>query len=78
MIYCNLNKIPGMRWQEFIRDFLTFTKKERIGIIVIICLILLIFFLPKFVGQNETMVYPGPDTAWINRIAKVITKAFPM
>jgi len=38
-----------MKWQEFIKDYLNFSRKERIAVIIIACMILLVFLLPDFI-----------------------------
>ena len=57
-----------MDWQEFVKDYLTFTRKERIGILVALCLIIFIFFLPKITGLYTSPVVSEIDTAWISSI----------
>jgi DNA uptake protein ComE-like DNA-binding protein len=45
-------------WQQFLKDYFSFTKKERRGIIVIVAVILLLiilpFFFPYFIKKEET------------------------
>lgn len=63
-----------MKWQEFIRDYLTFTRKERIGILVVLFLILFIIFLPKIVATKSSP-RPSPiDTTWVTQIKKLEKK----
>ena len=57
-----------MDWQEFVRDYLTFTRKERIGIIITLGLITFIFFLPKIVGNKVSSTSSNIDTSWISTI----------
>ncbi|HET7118501.1 MAG TPA: helix-hairpin-helix domain-containing protein, partial [Hanamia sp.] len=35
-------------WQQFLKDYFSFTKKERKGIIFTVCIILVIIILPQF------------------------------
>ena len=63
-----------MLWSEFLRDYLTFTRKERIGIIVILLLIFLIFFLPKLVDRKISSTPTDIDTSWINSVKKLEIK----
>ena len=63
-----------MLWSEFLRDYLTFTRKERIGIIVILLLIFLIFFLPQLVDRKISSTTTGIDTSWINSVKKLEIK----
>ena len=63
-----------MKWQEFTRDYLTFTRKERIGIVVITILIMIIIFLPK-IAFNKKSSKPVPiDTSWTIEIKKLEKK----
>ncbi|HKC37410.1 MAG TPA: helix-hairpin-helix domain-containing protein [Chitinophagaceae bacterium] len=63
-----------MKWSEFIKDYLTFTRKERIGILVIVGLILFTLFLPEMLkkssGNNPVQV----DTAWMTAVKKLEIK----
>lgn len=63
-----------MKWQEFVRDYLTFTRKERIGIIVVLILILLIVFIPKVVVTRSNSKPSSIDTAWVAEIKKLEKK----
>lgn len=70
----SLVKPYRMKWQEFVRNYLAFTRKERIGVLVVLILMLLIIFLPKLVVTR-----PGPnpspiDTAWVAQIKKLEKK----
>lgn len=70
----SLDKPYQMKWQEFVSDYLTFTRKERIGIVVITILILIIIFLPK-VALNRKSSKPVPiDTSWAAEIKKLEKK----
>ena len=57
-----------MKWQEFIKDYLTFTRKERIGIIVIISMIIFIFLLPKILSPFSSSASFKTDTTWISKL----------
>ncbi len=54
----------GMKWKEFVISYLSFTRKERMGIIVIVLIVLGIFFLPDALSHNNTKQVTT-DTAWI-------------
>jgi competence ComEA-like helix-hairpin-helix protein len=54
----------GMNWKEFVISHLSFTRKERLGIIVIILVVLGIFFIPDALSYNNTKQITT-DTAWI-------------
>ncbi len=59
-----------MKWKELVADYLSFTRRDRIGIIVILCILLGIFFLPNFIsqGSSKTVV---TDTAWMSSLKKL-------
>jgi competence ComEA-like helix-hairpin-helix protein len=54
----------GMNWKEFVISHLSFTRKERLGIIVIILVVLGIFFIPDALSYNNKKQITT-DTAWI-------------
>lgn len=61
-----------MKWKEFLTDYLTFTKKERIGLLVLMIIIVVIWLLPKIVLPNGST--PAlTDTSWI-ALAKKLEK----
>jgi competence ComEA-like helix-hairpin-helix protein len=62
-----------MKWQEFVRDYFAFTRKERIGILVVLALIFVIFLFPKINGA-KTGKTPNFDTAWVTAIKKMEIK----
>jgi len=46
-----------MKWGQFVADYLSFSKKDRIGIISFIVLIVIIYWLPKvFSKQNSEII----------------------
>lgn len=63
-----------MKWQEFVKDYLTFTRKERIGILVITGLILLSFFLPGMVSRLTKSRPIQTDSTWITAVRKLEIK----
>lgn len=54
-----------MSWKTVLRDYLHFTRKDRIGILVILFLLVLLFLLPKFIPKISRSSSVPPDTAWI-------------
>ena len=50
-----------MNWKHIVKDYLTFSKKDRIGAISIICLILIIWLLPKLFTKNSTTPFIKDD-----------------
>ena len=59
-----------MKWKELVADYLSFTRRDRIGIIVILCILLGVFFLPNFIsrGSSKPVV---TDTAWMASLKKL-------
>lgn len=59
-----------MSWKKLSTDYFTFTRKERIGLLAIVVLILGIWIFPKIAasGKPETVV---ADTAWMSAAAKL-------
>jgi competence ComEA-like helix-hairpin-helix protein len=63
-----------MSWKEFVTDYLTLSRNERIGIMVIACLILGIFILPKTISYTNNPTASTIDTAWMNSLKKLEQK----
>jgi competence protein ComEA len=60
-----------MRWKEFVTDYLSFTRKDRIGILIVIGLMLIVFFLPQVFSKNSRSKSITTDTTWLNAIKKL-------
>ena len=60
-----------MKWKEIVADYLTFTRKERIGIITVLSLITIAIFLPALFSYQEGTSQQTPDTSWIAAIKKL-------
>lgn len=58
---------------KWVIGYLNFTRKDRLGIIILVFLILFIFFLPRFYTGSGTAV-SAPDTAWIARLKELEIK----
>jgi competence ComEA-like helix-hairpin-helix protein len=63
-----------MKWKEFLGDYFTFTRKERIALLVIILIILGIWIFPKVSKPPRPKTIP-PDTSWITAAKKLMIKA---
>jgi competence protein ComEA len=63
-----------MKWKDIITDYFTFTRRERIGIIIIIMVILALAFSPSFFSANMSSKLEIPDTAWVTAIKKLEQK----
>lgn len=62
-----------MNWKEFVSGYLVFTRKERLGIIIVIAMILLIFFLPSSFSRNNSKPVLA-DSNWIAALKKIEQK----
>jgi competence protein ComEA len=54
-----------MHWKDIFKDYLTFTRKERIGIFVLLILIVIIWFLPAMIGSGISAGLIKADTSWM-------------
>ena len=60
-----------MQWNEFARDYLNFTRKERIGILIVGTLILITYFLPTIFSIFSEKKSIQIDTAWLAAVKKL-------
>ncbi|MES1197957.1 MAG: helix-hairpin-helix domain-containing protein [Chitinophagaceae bacterium] len=63
-----------MKWKEFVVDYLTFTRKDRIAILALLGLILVIFLLPSFFQNSGFSKPTAEDSAWIESVKDMIIK----
>jgi competence protein ComEA len=63
-----------MHWKDIVKDYLTFTRKERIGIFVLIALILIIWFLPAMIGSDISAGTAKTDTSWMTAVKQLEIK----
>lgn len=55
-----------MKWKQFVGDYLSFTRKERIAVLALVLLIVVVFLLPGMIrSRGESHVAPA-DTTWIS------------
>ena len=59
-----------MKRKVFVADYLSFTRKERIGILVIISLVIVIVLLPSFIPKNNSNP-SKQDTSWAASMANI-------
>jgi len=60
-----------MKWKEIVTDYLTFTRKEQIGIITILLIIIISIFLPAFYSYHHGTNREIPDTTWMVAVRKL-------
>src|SRR5436190_19213796 len=62
-----------MRWRQWMREYLTFTRKERIGILTIALLIVLIWIFVRAIKSSKSQI-PLDDNSWITTITSLQLK----
>jgi competence ComEA-like helix-hairpin-helix protein len=45
-----------MKWRQFISDYLRFSKKDRVGVLCLLALIVIIWLLPRLFAKDETVI----------------------
>jgi competence protein ComEA len=60
-----------MNWKEIVTDYFTFTRRERIGIILTLLVIIILAFSPSFFPSNDANKLDLPDTSWISALKKL-------
>ena len=60
-----------MIWKELLKDYLSFTRRDRIAIIVLLLVILTVYFLPQLISPGTTAAKEPADTAWIAALKKL-------
>ena len=63
-----------MNWKEFVTNYLTFTRRDRIAIIAIILLIAIVCVLPKVLSSSGISKPATPDTAWMAAMKRIELK----
>ena len=63
-----------VNWNQFVKDYLAFTLKERIGILVIASIILFTLFLPDILTKPLGNTNTKMDTAWMAAVKKLEIK----
>jgi competence ComEA-like helix-hairpin-helix protein len=63
-----------MKWKEFATDYLIFTRKDRIGILVVIGLMLIVFLLSHTLSKNDKLKSTSNDTTWFIAMKKLEQK----
>ena len=63
-----------MTKKNFIKEYLHFSRKERIGVMLIVFIMVSVIFLPSFINQNDYEVPIVTDTEWTNLMSSLETK----
>lgn len=61
-------------WQKIVTDYFTFTRKDRIAILVLVVLIVVVVFAPAVVSRSTAKSSAPPDTTWMNAVKKLEIK----
>jgi len=61
-----------MKWKEFLRDYFTFTRKERIGLLAVILVIIGIWIFPNVSKPANPKTIS--DTSWITATKKLVIR----
>lgn len=64
-------KLRDMEWKDFLRDYFSFTRKERIGIIVLVVIIGVVWLLPSFLPSTPAG-FSVEDSLWISSAGKIL------
>lgn len=62
-----------MNWRQMASDYLTFSRKEKVGIILILLVIFLVFLFP-YISTRTVNTISTTDSAWISRIQNLERK----
>jgi competence ComEA-like helix-hairpin-helix protein len=63
-----------MKWTTFVSDYLSFSRKERIGLLVLTVILLVVFLLPDTINNTRTDKFTSADTSWITALKKLEIK----
>ncbi|MGQ0738527.1 MAG: helix-hairpin-helix domain-containing protein [Bacteroidota bacterium] len=63
-----------MNWKEFARDYLHFTRRDRIAILAIIAIIIVVFLTPEIISKNASVKAVQTDTAWVASLKQLEQK----
>jgi competence ComEA-like helix-hairpin-helix protein len=64
-----------MKLKEFIKDYLSFTRKERIGTLVFVIIILIVVFLPEIAQKIKHKEVVKQDTSWFSVLKRLEIKS---
>ncbi|MGK2860971.1 MAG: helix-hairpin-helix domain-containing protein, partial [Chitinophagaceae bacterium] len=60
-----------MSWKDIVKDYLTFSYKERIGIITVLIISLIVIFLPSYFLNQNNSEQTTIDTTWMGAMQKL-------
>ena len=59
-----------MKWKEILSDYLSFSRRDRLAIGILLVLILVIFFVPAYLGTRSPAPVPA-DTSWMAAVRQL-------
>lgn len=62
-----------MKWKAFLAGYFSFTRRERIGLLLLVFLIVVSLLLPGFISSKTPAGFTPADTAWIAAAKKLET-----
>jgi competence ComEA-like helix-hairpin-helix protein len=64
-----------MAWKKAITDYFSFTRKERLAVLVLLALIILVFLAPTFFSKKQGYSSSfSPDSSWAAALKKIDTR----
>ncbi len=63
-----------MDWQDILKDYLSFTRRDRIAILVLLLIIVAVYFLPLFLSIRTPPASEPIDSSWITALKKLEQK----
>ena len=63
-----------MKWKETVAGYLTFTRKEQIGIITVLIIISIVIFSPTFFSDQNISKLEIRDSTWMEALKKLEKK----
>lgn len=63
-----------MGWKKISTDYFTFSRKDRIAILVLAVLIVVVIFAPTVISRPTSKSANTPDTAWMTALKKLEAK----
>jgi competence protein ComEA len=61
-------------WEKISTDYFTFTRKDRIAILVLVALIVVVVFAPTIISGSFAKSSALPDTAWMGAVKRLELK----
>lgn len=63
-----------MTAKNFIKDYLQFSRKERIGVIFLLFILSIVIIFPSFIPEKDSGIPISTDTEWVNAMKSLGSK----